>query len=126
MIFPVAGGFPAVGDGVALWFAGDFQSAVKGETERRSAEGGAAVGFPATVRNRGRNQLLAVELAWCATLGIGRDGLCVMPFGAKVGLHVTSLGALVWLVLRGSLARNVLVQCQVLSPVNPILSFLHF
>ncbi|MCE3215287.1 hypothetical protein HAX54_001679, partial [Datura stramonium] len=34
---------------------GVLRPAVRGETERRSAEGGAAVGFPATVRNRGRS-----------------------------------------------------------------------
>ncbi|MCE5167480.1 hypothetical protein HAX54_005281 [Datura stramonium] len=46
--------FWVVGRPEVTWFAGGFQSAVRGETERRSAEGGAAVGF----RRRW----------WCATV----------------------------------------------------------
>ncbi|MCE0481493.1 hypothetical protein HAX54_039289 [Datura stramonium] len=40
---------------------GALRPAVRGETERRSAEGGAAVGFPATVRNRGSSGGLATR-----------------------------------------------------------------
>ncbi|MCD9561534.1 hypothetical protein HAX54_020700 [Datura stramonium] len=40
---------------------GVLRPAVRGEAERRSAEGGAAVGFPVTVRNKGRDLEMVVH-----------------------------------------------------------------
>ncbi|MCD9645103.1 hypothetical protein HAX54_033779 [Datura stramonium] len=52
--------------------------AVRGETERRSAEGGAAVGFSAMVRNRGRS---SVGFGAVSTLAENYGGLVA---GVKV------------------------------------------